>query len=333
LLKFDVKEGEEMAEAITTMANKEREIEKKKYFADFRAHKTYYFMLLPMIVFFIAFSYIPMFGLYYAFIDYDFSKELLSPFVGLKNFEFLFKGGTDSIIWLLIRNTVLYNVAFIVLNNFFQIAVAVLLKELTFKRFVKTTQTLMFMPYFVSMVIVASIAYNLFNFDYGFINGALTSFGFEKYDFYASPEAWPFIIIAVEIWKGLGYGSVIYLAAIHGIDESVYEAAYVDGASKWQRIIHITLPLLKPTVIILVLFAVGNIMRGQFDLFWNLVGNNGLLMNATDIIDTYVYRSLTVNFSLGLGTAAGLFQSVFGLILIVTVNAIVRKVDRDNALF
>lgn len=322
-----------MAEAITTIPSKEREREKKKYFADFRAHKTYYFMLLPMILFFIAFSYIPMFGLYYAFIDYDFSKGLLSPFVGLKNFEFLFKGGTDSIIWLLIRNTVLYNVAFIVLNNFFQIAIAVLLKELTFKRFVKTTQTLMFMPYFVSMVIVASIAYNLFNFDYGFINGALTSLGFEKFDFYASPEAWPFIIIAVEIWKGLGYGSVIYLAAIHGIDESVYEAAYVDGASKWQRIIHITLPLLKPTVIILILFAVGNIMRGQFDLFWNLVGNNGLLMNATDIIDTYVYRSLTVNFSLGLGTAAGLFQSVFGLILIVTVNAIVRKVDRDNALF
>ncbi|XEC94414.1 ABC transporter permease [Paenibacillus tarimensis] len=322
-----------MAQAAAVISKKEREREKGKYFTDFRAHKTYYFMLLPMIVFFIAFSYIPMFGLYYAFIDYDFSKGLLSPFVGLKNFEFLFRGGMDSILWLLIRNTVLYNVAFIVLNNFFQIAVAVLLKELTYKKFVKTTQTLMFMPYFVSMVIVASIAYNLFNYNYGFINSVITALGFEKFDFYATPEAWPFIIIGVEVWKGLGYGSVIYLAAIHGIDESVYEAAYVDGASKWQRILHITLPLLKPTVIILVLFSVGNIMRGQFELFWNLVGNNGLLMNATDIIDTYVYRSLTVNFSLGLGSAAGLFQSVFGLILIVTVNAIVRKVDRDNALF
>jgi putative aldouronate transport system permease protein len=258
---------------------------------------------------------------------------MLSPFIGLKNFAFLFHGGMDSIIWKLIGNTVLYNIAFIVLGNVIQIAIAVLLKELTYRKFVRTSQTLMFMPYFVSMVIVASIVYNLFNFDYGAINSAFTSMGFKKFDFYSTAAAWPFIIVAIEIWKGLGYGSVIYLASILGIDESIYEAAYVDGASKWQRILYITLPLLKPTVIILVLFAVGNIMRGQFDLFWNVIGNNGLLLNATDIIDTYVYRSLTVNFSLGLGTAAGLFQSVFGLVLIVTVNAIVRRVDKDNALF
>lgn len=149
----------------------------------------------------------------------------------------------------------------------------------------------------------------------------------------AFTEVWPFIIVLVEIWKGLGYGTVIYLAAIMGIDESLYEAAYVDGASKWQRIRHITLPLLKPTVIVLVLFAIGGIMRGQFDLFWNLIGNNGILLNATDIIDTYVYQSLTVNFSMGLGTAAGLYQSLFGLILILVVNYIVKKADSDNALF
>ncbi|RCX21559.1 putative aldouronate transport system permease protein [Fontibacillus phaseoli] len=306
---------------------------KKKWFSDFRAHKTYYFMLIPMVVFFIFFSYLPMFGLYYAFIDYDFSKGLTSPFIGLKNFEFLFHGGMESIIWKITKNTVLYNVAFIILNNFFQIAVAILLKELTYKKFVKTTQTLMFMPYFVSMVIVSSIVYNLFNFDYGVVNGVISFLGFEKFDFYATPQVWPFIIVGIEIWKGLGYGSVIYLASIMGIDESVYEAAYVDGATKWQRILHITLPLLKPTIIVLVLFALGGIMRGQFDLFWNVVGQNGLLLNATDIIDTYVYRSLTVNFSIGLGSAAGLYQSVFGLVLILTVNAIVKKVDKDNALF
>ena len=323
--------GDTMAEPniVMTKALKQR----KRRFADLREHKTYYIMLIPLVVFFTLFNYLPMAGLYNAFTDYDFSKGLFSPFVGLKNFEFLFKGGWDSIVWKLTRNTLLYNVAFIVLGNICQIAMAVLLRELTFKKFMKTSQTLMFMPYFVSMVVVGSIVYNLFNYKYGVFNNVFTSLGFERFDFYQSPEVWPFIIVLIEIWKGLGYGTVIYLASIMGIDESVYEAAYVDGASKWQRIRYITLPLLKPTVIILVLFAIGGIMRGQFDLFWNIIGNNGLLLNATDIIDTYVYRSLTVNFSLGLGTAAGLYQSIFGLVLVVTVNAIVRKVDRENSLF
>lgn len=308
---------------------------KRRYqpFADFRAHKTYYFMLIPLFVYFIAFNYLPLVGLYNAFTNYDFSKGILSPFVGLQNFEFLFKGGADSIIWRLTRNTILYNVAFIVLSNCCQIGMAVLLKEITFKKFMKTSQTLMFMPYFVSMVIIGSIIYNLFNFNYGVFNNLFTSLGMEKFDFYRTPWVWPIIIVVVEIWKSLGYGTVIYLASIMGIDESIYEAAYVDGATKWQRIRYVTLPLLKPTITILLLFAVGGILKGQFDLFWNIIGNNGLLLNATDIIDTYVYRSLTVNFSINLGTAAGLYQSVFGLLLILTVNAIVRRVDRENSLF
>lgn len=290
-------------------------------------------MLIPLFVYFIAFNYLPLFGLYNAFTNYDFGKGIFSPFVGLQNFEFLFKGGADSIIWKLTRNTILYNVAFIVLSNICQIGMAVLLKEIAFNKFVKTSQTLMFMPYFVSMVIIGSIIYNLFNFNYGVFNNMFAAFGMGKFDFYRTPWVWPIIIVVVEIWKSLGYGTVIYLASIMGIDESVYEAAYVDGASKWQRIRYVTLPLLKPTVIILLLFSIGGILKGQFDLFWNIVGNNGLLLNATDIIDTYVYRALTVNFSINLGTAAGLYQSVFGLLLILTVNAIVRKVDRENSLF
>ncbi|AIQ48558.1 sugar ABC transporter permease [Paenibacillus sp. FSL R7-0273] len=323
----------QVSPAASKALNKKALKRKAKPFADFRAHKTYYFMLIPLFAYFIAFNYLPLAGLYNAFTDYDFSKGLLSPFVGLQNFEFLFKGGADSIIWKLTRNTILYNVAFIILSNVCQIGMAVLLKEIAFKRFVKTSQTLMFMPYFVSMVIIGSIIYNLFNFNYGVLNNMFTSLGMEKFDFYRTPWVWPIIIVVVEIWKSLGYGTVIYLASIMGIDESIYEAAYVDGASKWQRIRYVTLPLLKPTVIILLLFAVGGILKGQFDLFWNIVGNNGLLLNATDIIDTYVYRSLTVNFSINLGTAAGLYQSVFGLLLILTVNAIVRKFDRENSLF
>jgi ABC-type polysaccharide transport system, permease component len=306
---------------------------KTGWFSDFRKHKTYYFMLLPMIVFFVLFAYLPMPGLYYAFVNYDFMKGLGSPFIGFKNFEFLFSGGADSIIWRLTKNTILYNLAFIILGNACQIAVAVLLKEIQRKYFVKISQTLMLMPYFVSMVIVGVITYNLFNYNYGIINNFLTSIGLEKFDFYQYPPIWPIIIVITNIWKGLGYGVVVYLAAILGIDESIYEAAYVDGASNWKRIKYITLPLLKPTMIMLVLLSLGGILKGSFDLFYQIIGNNGLLLNATDIIDTYVYRSLAVNFNMGLGSAAGMYQSIFGFVLIMIVNTIVKKVSPDNALF
>lgn len=315
------------------LAYPKRQQGKKSFFSDFRRHKTYYIMLIPMVVFFILFAYLPMPGLYYAFVDYDFLKGLRSPFTGFKNFEFLFRGGGESIIWRLTKNTILYNLAFIGLGNACQIAVAVLLKEIQKKYFVKISQTLMLMPYFVSMVIVGVITYNLFNYNYGTVNNLLTSLGFEKYDFYQNPSAWPVIIIIINIWKGLGYGVVVYLAAILGIDESIYEAAYVDGASNWKRIKYITLPLLKPTVVMLVLLSLGGILKGSFDLFYQIIGNNGLLLNATDIIDTYVYRSLAVNFNMGLGSAAGMYQSVFGFVLIIIVNTVVRKTSPDNALF
>lgn len=290
-------------------------------------------MAIPMVVFFLLFSYLPLPGLYYAFVDYDFMQGLKSPFCGFKNFEFLFSGGMDSIIWKLTRNTILYNLAFIIVGNIAQITVAVLLKEIHRRYFVKVSQTLMFMPYFVSMVTVGVVVYNIFNYKYGIANNLLTSLGLEKFDFYQTPEVWPFIIVAVQVWKGLGYGSVVYMAAILGIDESIYEAAYVDGASNWKRIRYITLPLLKPTAIMLIMLALGGIIRGSFDLFYQLIRNNGLLLETTDIIDTYVYRSLAVDFNMGRGAAAGLYQSVFGFILVMTVNKIVKKISPENALF
>ena len=290
-------------------------------------------MAIPMVVFFLLFSYLPLPGLYYAFVDYDFMQGLKSPFCGFKNFEFLFSGGMDSIIWKLTRNTILYNLVFIIVGNIAQITVAVLLKEIHRKYFVKVSQTLMFMPYFVSMVTVGVVVYNIFNYKYGIANNLLTSLGLEKFDFYQTPEVWPFIIVAVQVWKGLGYGSVVYMATILGIDESIYEAAYVDGASNWKRIRYITLPLLKPTAIMLIMLALGGIIRGSFDLFYQLIRNNGLLLETTDIIDTYVYRSLAVDFNMGRGAAAGLYQSVFGFILVMTVNKIVKKISPENALF
>ena len=315
------------------MKKKKKKGPKKRMFDDFRRHKTYYFMAIPMVVFFLLFSYLPLPGLYYAFVDYDFMQGLKSPFCGFKNFEFLFSGGMDSIIWKLTRNTILYNLAFIIVGNIAQITVAVLLKEIHRKYFVKVSQTLMFMPYFVSMVTVGVVVYNIFNYKYGIANNLLTSLGLEKFDFYQTPEVWPFIIVAVQVWKGLGYGSVVYMATILGIDESIYEAAYVDGASNWKRIRYITLPLLKPTAIMLIMLALGGIIRGSFDLFYQLIRNNGLLLETTDIIDTYVYRSLAVDFNMGRGAAAGLYQSVFGFILVMTVNKIVKKISPENALF
>ncbi|OPJ60954.1 ABC transporter permease [Clostridium oryzae] len=304
-----------------------QQVKKKKtrHFEDFRKHKTYYFMLIPMVVYFILFCYLPMPGLYFAFVDFDYIKLLRSPFVGFRNFHFLFQGGMDSVIWKLTKNTILYNLAFIGLGNLCQISVAVILKEIKRKYFVKVTQTMMLMPFFVSMVIVGVIVYNVFNYKYGIVNNLLTTVGLPKYDFYQNPGAWPIIIVLINIWKGLGYGTIIYMAAILGIDESIYEAAYIDGASNWKRIWHITLPLLKPTAIMLVLLALGGILKGQFDLFYQIIGNNGMLLNATDIIDTYVYRSLAVDFNMGRGSAAGLYQSLFGFILILSVNKIVNK--------
>ena len=177
------------------------------------------------------------------------------------------------------------------------------------------------------------LIYNVFNYEYGMANGILKFFGMEPVNFYSRPEIWKYVIIAVNLWKGIGYGMVVYLAAIMGLDQGIYEAASIDGANVFKRIWYLTIPLLKPTFIMLILFSLGGILKGQFDLFYQIIGNNGQLYAATDIIDTYVYRSLTVNFDVGLGTAAGLYQSFFGMILVLTVNFIVRKLDEESALF
>jgi len=191
----------------------------------------------------------------------------------------------------------------------------------------------MFLPHFVSYVMVAVLSYNLFSYEYGIINSFLKALSLEPVNYHSMPNAWWVIIPMVYFWKTIGYGMVIYLAAIMGIDREMYEAADIDGANVLQRIWNITLPNLKPTFVILLLFSLGSILRGQFDLFYQLVGRNGLLFSTTDIIDTFVFRSLTINFDIGLGTAAGLYQSTFGMITVLTVNFIVKKLNPDYALF
>jgi len=304
---------------------------KKGFRHELWANKTLFLMLTPTVLFFIVFSYFPMVGIYYAFTNYTIRGGLFgSEFVGFNNFQFLFSSGT---IWNITKNTILYNLAFIFIGSLLQIVCAIFLSEVRSKLFKKTAQSIMFLPYFISMVLVGVFVYNLFNIDTGFANSLLRSFGLPEYDFYLEPSVWKYIIVAANVWKGVGYGAIIYLAAILSISEEYYEAAKLDGANKFQQVRHITLPFLVPTFIILTLFSLGGILKGQFDLFYQIIGNNGVLFDATDIIDTYVYRSLTANFNVGMGTAAGLYQSVFGLILVLSANAIVRKFNKDYSLF
>ena len=315
-----------------------RKMESKNPFVRFgkemKKNGVLYLMALPAICFVALFSYIPLVGIYYAFTNYNFIGGLWgSPFVGLANFRYLFNSGWDAPVWLLTKNTVLYNLVFIFLGNALQCVMAILLTGIRGRKFRRVTQTLMLLPHFVSFVIVGTISYNLFNYEFGALNRLISMTGGTPVNVYAMPGVWPFIITGFNLWKGLGYGTVIYLAAIMGIDMEIYEAAQIDGCNVFQEIRHITLPLLKPTFVMLVLFAMGGIMRGQFDLFYNLVGKNGQLFPVTDIIDTYIYRSLTLNFNIGLSTAAGVYQSVFGLVFVLIFNGIVRKVNPENALF
>lgn len=288
-------------------------------------------MCLPAILFFFAFSYMPLPGNYIAFENFNYRDGMFhSPFVGWDNFKFLFSSGQ---LGLLLRNTILYNLAFIILGNILQIFVAILLNEVSCKWFKKVTQSMMFLPYFISAVLVSLLVYNLLNYDYGFISTVIRDAGGEVPKVYSNPSAWPPILILATMWQQTGYGSVVYFAAIMNIDTSIMEAARVDGANGFQRIRYITLPSLKPTIIILLLFAVGGIVRGNFGLFYNIVGNNSTLFPTTDIIETYVYRALMNNFNFSQGSAVGLFQSVVGFFIVMICNGVVKKIDPEYSLF
>lgn len=289
-------------------------------------------MCLPAIIFFIVFNYCPLPGIRIAFTNYNFRDGIFgSPFVGLDNFEFLISSGE---LWMLTRNTILYNLVFIVVGNIFQIVIALMLNEIRCKMFKKVSQTLMFLPYFISAVLIGAIAFNILNFDTGALNALLRETGGDPIQIYSKAGLWPFIIIFCNMWQQTGYGSVVYFAAICGIDASMVEAAEVDGATSWQRIRYIILPSLKGTFIILLLFALGGIMKGNFGLFWNLTGGaSSQLFPTTDIIETFVYRTMTTQNNFATSSAVGLYQSIFGFILVMFSNWVVKRIDPDYALF
>ncbi len=288
-------------------------------------------MCLPAILFFLAFSYAPMPGIYVAFVKYNYRDGIFgSKFVGLRNFEFLFTSGK---LLELTRNTILYNLAFIILGNVLAIFVAILLNEIRCKWFKKVSQTMMFLPYFISQVLVGVLVYNLLNYDYGFVNSILVNLGLERWGPYSDASVWPVLLVIIHLWQQTGYNSVVYFAAIMGIDAEIIEAARVDGANGWQKIRYIILPGLKPTFVILLLFALGGIVKGNFGLFYNVVGKNPLLYPTTDIIETYVYRACMTDFNFATASAVGLYQSVIGFCTVMVCNFIVKKIDPDYSLF
>lgn len=285
----------------------------------------------PGILYLIVNNYIPMFGIFLAFKDYDFVKGIFgSEWSGFKNFKYLL--GQDAFI--ITRNTILYNLAFIVLGTIAAIFVAVLMCELGETARVKLFQSALLLPNLLSWVVIGFIGFAFLNSDTGFINNTVIRLlGGEEVAWYTTSKYWPFILILVYLWKTTGYSSIIYMASIAGIDKSIYEAAKIDGAKKMQQIRHITLPLLKPTVVIMTLMAVGRIFYSDFGLFYQVPMDSGAIYDVTQTIDTYVYHGLMELNDVGMSAAAGLYQSVVGFILVITANAIVRKVDNENALF
>ncbi len=301
------------------------------FFEKVRKYRTLIFMCLPTCLFFFFFSYVPLPGIWVAFVKYNYQKGIFgSRFVGLQNFEFMVESGK---LWSLTRNTILYNLAFIILGNLFAVFMAILLNEIRSKAFKKVSQTMMFLPYFISHVLIGVLVFNFLNYDTGFVNTLLTKWGFERWQPYANASCWPAILIFIYLWQQSGYNSVVYFAAIMGIDGEVIEASRVDGANAFQKIRYIILPSLRPTIVILLLFALGGIVRGNCGLFYNIIGTNSLLYETTDIIETFVYRASVTDFNFSTASAVGFYQSLIGFAIVMTVNFIVKKIEPDYSLF
>lgn len=295
-------------------------------------------MVMPTALWLLILRYLPMFGITIAFKNYRIytkSPSLInniihSDWVGLKNFRFLF-ATTDS--WLMIRNTVGYNVLWIILGLIVSVSFAIMLSEITNKFVAKTYQTMMFFPYFLSWVVVSYFVQALLD----PTSGLLVKYEIAKYgeatNWYHEPGPWPIILTLANLWKNMGYQTILYLAAITGIDTTQYEAASIDGATKWKQIWYITLPNLRKMIVILLIMDVGKIFNSDFGLFWNVPLNSGSLIKATQVIDTYVYRALMITQDMGMSTAAGLFQNMVGFILIMITNRIVRRIDEESSLF
>ena len=320
----------------TEMAPGEAGRGRKGFRKEFGRNWPLFVMLFPGVLLLIINNYIPMFGVVIAFKQYryygNFIMNLIkSKWVGLSNFDFFF---ATPYAFQITFNTIAYNIVFIIMGLVVPVAFAVMLNELRNKKLAKMYQSFLFLPYFLSWIIVSYLAYSLFSVENGFVNRSiLEPLGIERVRWYAEKVYWPFILTFFQMWKYTGYNAVVYLAAISGIDSEYYEAAAIDGATKWMQIRHIVLPLLQPLMIVMTLLAVGRIFNADFGLFYNVPRNSGALYDVTDVIDTYVFRTLRDTNNLGMAAAAGTYQAVIGCITVFAANYIVRKIDKDKALF
>ncbi|WP_223066876.1 ABC transporter permease [Paenibacillus caui] len=295
-------------------------------------HRSLLILALPGILLMFINNYLPMFGIFLAFKDLNYTEGIWgSKWIGLNNFKFLF-ASNDA--WRIIRHTIFYNLAFLVINTVLAIFLAILLNEVKNRVLSKFFQSTIILPNFISMVIVGYLVFGFLNPELGFVNKfILEPLGYEPVNWYAAPEHWSYILTIVNAWKNVGYAAILYLAAIIGIDQEYYEAALIDGAGRWKQMTKITIPLIAPVIIVLTLLAIGRIFNADFGLFYQATMASGMLKETTDVIDTYVYNALLVTGDTGLASSAGLLQSVVGFVLIISVNLIVRKFSKENALF
>lgn len=310
--------------------------QKNAFLREFKVNTPFFLMLLPGIVVMIINNYLPMFGVVIAFKNIKFHGNFMQniingAWVGLDNFRFVVESPQALIAT---RNTIFYNLVFIILGLVIPVSFAIALNELKNKYFSRFYQSVMFLPYFISWIVVSYLAYALLSTETGFLNKSiLIPLGLEKVSWYFQKQYWPYILTFFQVWKYTGYNTVVYLAAISGIDSEYYEAAEIDGATRWQQVKHITLPLLQPLMIILTLLAVGRIFNADFGLFYNVPRESGSLFSVTDVIDTYVFRGLKSMVNIGMTSAAGTYQAVIGCITVVFANMVVRRIDKEKALF
>ncbi|MBB6637152.1 ABC transporter permease [Cohnella thailandensis] len=320
-----------MAQAAATDA--QQAVGKEPRTNRYRKYAPLLIMMIPGLLYLLINNYLPMLGLIIAFKDVNFSKGILdSDWVGFANFEYLFK---TSDAYIITRNTILYNLVFILLGTVLSLACAILLNEIKNRTLLKAYQSIITLPHLISMVIVSYLVFALLSPETGFLNKTvLPWFGIDEgIMWYSETKYWPWILTIVNFWKTVGYSSIVYFAALLGIDEEYYEAARLDGASRLQQILRITIPILTPVIIMLTLLNVGRIFYSDFGLFYQVPLNSGALFETTATIDTYVFRGLMGTSDIGMSTAAGFYQSIVGFILVMLANYIVRLKNKDNALF
>ena len=306
----------------------------KNFIRDVWKNKMFLVMLIPGVVWYILFSYVPMFGVIVAFKDFNYAKGIFSSdWTGLHNFEFLF-GTSDA--YIILRNTILYNMVWIPLNVACAVVMAIIFDALARKRvtpWTKVTQTMSMLPHFLSWIVISYFVTGLLDFDKGIINKALAKIGMTPINWYTDVPKWPFILTICSLWKSVGYNSIVYYSTIRGFSPEYYEAAWLDGANWYKQVRYITLPLLKPTLTVLLTLSIAGILSSDFGLFYFIPKNSGLLYPVTNTLDTYVYNGMTQGGEFGMTGAVGFMKSVVGFVLILITNAIVRKRAPENALF